>query len=437
MKKIAAVLILAIFLTSSNTKPAEALILDPLQLATKVSGYLEKIKESVDKITQQINQIKLMSTQGFTLDELKTLAEKYVLTDKVKATLKNKLKKIVKNAKAKKKKAQEDKMKWDKETKLRMYNDKLNVAKKDLEVLKESLSGIMQKLNEKYLECWDLNIEWQIEQDYDVKVIKHDAYEDCETEAEELEYQKLEQQTRIDQYEEIIKDLQNRINEVNSGDADYKEMKEMLNAIENAGDSEDIVEADEFTDKDEWDNAETMSKFTLGEGDYTKFINRYFYDPASIKGEGSKGMIDYQSKMDRVTRERRFLMVNTAIHLLQVVTSVRREIPVQAHNLEAYANQTSYSKDELEARSAYAATRIENAKALLLYARILSAKLQYIAARDLLNETLAKEINDPTGKEKLYEPFDLGKYILTPEFIKYRLEQANPEQDLVDKAGIE
>jgi hypothetical protein len=130
-------------------------------------------------------------------------------------------------------------------------------------------------------------------------------------------------------------------------------------------------------------------------------------------------------------------MVNTAIHLLQVVTSTRREIPLQAHNLEAYANQTSYGKDELEAMSAYAATRIENAKALLLYAKVLSAKLQYIAARDLLNETLAKEIDDPTGNTKLYEPFDLGKYMLTPEFIKYKLQQANPEQDLIDKVDIE
>lgn len=438
MKKFVATLILAIFLTGITSGPAKALILDPLQLATKVSGYLEDVKEGVDKVTQQINQIKMMLTQGFTLSELTSLANKYILTEKFKNAIKKKMKNIEENKKKKKLKAQQDKMKWEKETKIQLYTDKLNVVNKDTEILENSLQEVKTELNQKKQECEDKRIDMENEADSEKKVEKNDIYEQCKSEQEELENNEIEQTEMIKKYKKDAQEIKAKLNEVKSGDAEYKEQQAMIDATQAAQDSEEIIEADNLGQNDEWDNEQSMSKFNLEEKDYQDFISRYFYDPSSIKGEGSTGMIDYQSKMDRVTRERRFLLVNTSVHLLQVVTSVRREIPVREHSLEAYSNQTAESKDELEAVSAYAATRIEAAKALLLYAKVMSAKLQYLAARDLLNESLSKELTDPvTGKVKEYKDFDLGKYILTPEFIKYQLEKSNPEKDLVDQVEVE
>lgn len=433
MKKIAMALILATFLISGNVKPAEALIVDPLQLATKVSGYLETIKESVEKVTQQINQIKMTITQGFTIEGLKKLAGQYISVGVLERAVQVRMSKIEANAKKKKVKEQEDKMKWDQATKLRMYNDKLDIANKDMEILENTAKEVNTQIQQKGDECLRLKNEADAETDENEWAKKNAAYEACDTELEDLKDNEKEQYALIKQYKEGIKDLEKTIKEVEKGDEDYKNMEAMLKATKDAKDSEKIIDV-QVSDKEEWDNKDAMKKFHLDEKDYQEFVNRYFYDPTSVKGEGREGMKDYQSKMDRVMRERRFLLVNTAVHLLQVATSARREIPVREHNLEAYSNFTSEGKDELEAASAYAATRIENAKTLLLYARVLSAKLQYIAARDLLNETLAKEIKDPvTGQEKKYKEFDLGKYILTPEFVKYKLEQANPAQDLVDQ----
>jgi len=433
MKKTVIVILLAVFLTSGHIKPADALTLDPLQLATKVTDYIQKVKESVDKVTQQINQAKMMLTQGFTLEGLKALASQYINADMLKQALRDRMEKLVQNAKEKQLQEEQNQMAWNKETKMMMYNDKLDVANEDKNILEDSLREVQSESNQKQQECNRLKNEMNSETDSNKAAEKNAAYEKCKAELEELKNNEIEQKALIEQYKANIQAIKDKVQEVKSGDAEQKEMEERANATKNAQDGKDKEEKNNLQKDDEWDNEKSMSKFTLTEKDYQEFMNKYFYDPTSIKGSGSKGMIEYQSTMDRVLRERRFLLVNTAVHLLQVATSVRREIPVHAHSLEAYANQTSASKDELEAMSAYAATRVESAKALLLYARVLSAKLQYFAARDLLTENMSKELTDPlTGQAKEYKDFDLGKYILTPELISYKLQQANPEKDLID-----
>jgi len=438
MKKTVIAILLAVFLISGNVRPADALTLDPLQLATKVTDYIQKVKESVDKVTQQINQAKMMLTQGFTLEGLKALASQYINADILKQALRDRMEKLVQNAKEKQLKEEQDQMAWNKETKMMMYNDKLDVANEDKNILEDSLREVQSASNQKQQECNRLKNEMSSETDPNKATEKNVAYEKCKTELEELKNNEIEQKALIEQYKENIQAIKEKVQEVKSGDEEQKAMEEKANATKNAEDGKDKEENNGLQKDDEWDNEKSMSKFTLKEEDYQNFMNKYFYDPTSIKGSGSKGMIEYQSTMDRVLRERRFLLVNTAVHLLQVATSVRREIPVHAHSLEAYANQTSASKDELEAMSAYAATRVESAKALLLYARVLSAKLQYVAARDLLTENLSKELTDPvTGQPKKYLDFDLGKYILTPELIQYRLQQANPEQDLIDSVDVD
>jgi len=52
---------------------------------------------------------------------------------------------------------------------------------------------------------------------------------------------------------------------------------------------------------------------------------------------------------------------------------------------------------------------------------LLSAKLQYLAARDLLQSDLKKEYADRDN----FDEFDLGRYILDTDYIEELLESAN------------
>ena len=85
----------------------------------------------------------------------------------------------------------------------------------------------------------------------------------------------------------------------------------------------------------------------------------------------------------------------------------------------AILENTPKAANELEAISSYSATRIENMRALLMYAKLQSARLQYMAARALLDAEMEKT---PNGN---YLEFNLDKYILTKEYV----------DDLIKKAG--
>ena len=149
-------------------------------------------------------------------------------------------------------------------------------------------------------------------------------------------------------------------------------------------------------------------------------MERYFYDPEKLSSAADeKSRIEHQTKIDAATRERKYTLVNTAAHLLQVTASLRREIPVRTTIIDEYFENTPKAANELEAISSYSATRIENMRALLMYAKLQSARLQYMAARALLDAEMEKT---PNGN---YLEFNLDKYILTKEYV----------DDLIKKAG--
>lgn len=89
-------------------------------------------------------------------------------------------------------------------------------------------------------------------------------------------------------------------------------------------DKEDETFVSKVADEEdiEWSmksNPDIVNQFTPTEEDYKKFIERYFYDPEELdSASGDEGRIMHQTKIDAVARERKYLLTNTAAHLLQV-----------------------------------------------------------------------------------------------------------------------
>ena len=130
----------------------------------------------------------------------------------------------------------------------------------------------------------------------------------------------------------------------------------------------------------------------------------------------------HQAKGDKLERQRKYLVVNTAAHLLQVSATIRRDLPIRENSAKDWFEKTKTAKDELEAIAAYSNSRIESARALTLYARLQTAKMQYLAAREINSTSLKKQ-----GKiaDNDFSKFDLEKYILTQEYIKELVDNSN------------
>jgi hypothetical protein len=160
---------------------------------------------------------------------------------------------------------------------------------------------------------------------------------------------------------------------------------------------------------------------------YKEFLNTYFYNTEVEDSEKENKFKSYQADIEIITRTRRYLVVNTAAHLLQVAATTRREIPTRSQNIKDSYQQTSQSENELTAITAYTNTKIEAARALLLYAKLLSAKLQYQSAHKLVDIDLQKAWKDEDTTYKQYENLDLNNFIMTKEFVQSLLPKAKVE----------
>lgn len=424
MKKTLVSVIIAFFIVCGGIKPAEALIIDPGQIAAKISDFVEKISDSVSKITQQINQVKMMATQGYDLNALKSMAKKYYKIDQKFLTKRMLL--LVKGTKAKQKEVLQKDVDLYKEVSVAQASEKLQDVEDDIKFLELEETETQDALSQKSSECPPLKSEYEGMEEGSAKERKWNEYTKCEAEKQLLESNVKEIKAVKAKLEEQKTLLEAELKEKESGDATYQDKKKRVEALEAQADNDDakevITASDKIGEQDEWDTFgpdQIAAKFTPSEKDYEEFMNRYFYDPDNLTSTDKQ--YEFQSNMDRILRERRYLFINTAVHLMQVATTVRREIPVRTVTINKMANDTSTETNEISAMSAYSATRVENAKALLLYAQLLSAKLQYLAARDLLQSDLKKEYADRDN----FDEFDLGRYILDSDYLQELLESAN------------
>lgn len=427
MKKTAISVIIAFFIVCGGVKPAEALIIDPGQIVAKVSDFVEKISDSVSKITQQINQVKMMAAQGFDLNALKNMAKKYYKIDQTFLT--KKMFKLIKGTKKKQKEVLQKEADLYKEVSVAQAQEKLDDIDDDLEFLDDELNETENDLSLKASECPSLKAEYDGMEEGSAKENKWNEYTKCESERQLLESNVEELKNVIDKMKVERDKLQEELNEKEAGDASYEDKVKRVEELEKQADGEDnelIDASDQVSEEDEWDTftpEQIAAKFTPNEADYEKFMERYFYDPDNLNSKDKQ--YEFQSNVDRILRERRYLFINTAVHLMQVATTIRREIPVRTTSINKMANDTSTEANEIAAMSAYSATRVENIKVLLLYAQLLSAKLQYLAARDLLQADLKKEYADRHN----FDEFDLGRYILDSDYIEELLKAANTAID--------
>ncbi len=426
MKKKTAIICLIIGLATGNANPANALILDAPTLAAKISEWVGKITDATTKVTQQVSQVKQMTSQGFNKEELFSIAEEYA-SSYGKDLLKTKMKKIVDGTKKKNR----DKMETEKEAYVEAqnayYEEKIGIMDDSIKETENARNEAQTARTQKQAEVDQKKSYYEsVKGNLSKEPKAYDEYMKAQMEYDELDKTCQEFDVLLENLEMQRSVLQEEKAKVGtSDDPQYalyeKRLEEMDKEIEEAdgeGGKEEIVNKSSGNEA-EWDDENVVKDFSPTEKDYTDFLERYFYNPEDLSAAGGDARIEHQTKIDAVTRERRFLLVNSAAHLLQVSATLRREIPVRSEIIDEMFQNTPKSTGELEAISSYSATRIENMKALLMYAKLQSARLQYMSAKQLLS---IDAIKVPNGN---YSDFNLEKYILTKEDVDKAIEEAN------------
>lgn len=426
MKKSTAIICLIIGLTTGYAYPAKALILDAPTLAAKISEWVGKLTDATTKVTQQVSQVKQMTSQGFNKEELFSIAEEYA-TSYGKDLLQTKMKKIVDGTKKKNR----DKMETEKEAYVNAqnsyYDEKIGIMDESIKETENARDEAQTARTQKQIEVDQKKNYYESVRGKPAEEAKaYDEYMKAQMEYDELDQTCQEFDVLLENLEMQRSVLQEEKAKVGtSDDPQYalyeKRLKEMDKEIEEAdgeGGKEEIVNKSSGNEA-EWDDENVVKDFSPTEKDYTDFLERYFYNPEDLSAAGGNARVEHQTKIDAVTRERRFLLVNSAAHLLQVSATLRREIPVRSEIIDEMFQNTPKSTGELEAISSYSATRIENMKALLMYAKLQSARLQYMSAKQLLS---IDAIKVPNGN---YSDFNLEKYILTKEDVDKAIEEAN------------
>jgi len=432
MKKILAITILVTILSVGSIKPASAqLVLDASQLATKISDMTQKITDQVNKVTEQINQAKQMASQGFSLNALRDMAKKYI-NDSISSFLSSNINRLVEGTKEKKKAVLEADVTTYLESSGMLYDKKIEDAEADKKKMEEYLTISKKEKNSKTDECEILKDEYEHTSDVAKQSEAWAKYNKCMSELKQINNDIEELDKGINHVSAVLNDLSATKAKIGTEeDKNYMQRKARVDALEASSSEGD--EASEFmrvgevsnsggSERTQWDEPGSAEFYAISQNNYETFIKRYFYDPNNLSATAT---VNVQSNLDRIYRERRYLYINTAAHLLQVATSARRQIPVHTAAIDAFSNATTSEQDELNAIGAYATTRVESAKALLLYAKLLSAKLQYLAARDLLQAQASKEFMKNDSEFKDFEDFNLSKYLLTEGYISNLLHEFN------------
>lgn len=422
INKIASLVAIAICLSLSNVNSAKALMIDPAVISSKVSGFINKIQETVSKVQGYIQQGIQMKAQLGDLEGLK----KWALSQALEL---GKSEMVIQATKEKEKQeitARQDNYVTAKneyyDAKIQILNQNMEEIKAREEDARQELRDVTQKIT-------------RTQQEYNNMQNNPEKAAQLQDELAKLTMRKQELEAILEEYSRQKQALtrqkgkmQDEKNKVGgSEDAEYQMFNLQLDEINKSKDPKFVSKIDDVNDADIWGDDDTVKKFTPVEQDYKDFIERYFYDPDEINASNAskeQGRVEHQGKIDEVTRQRRYLLTNSAAHLMQVASTLRREIPDRTEKLDAMFQQTPSATGEVEAVTSYTATRVENMKALLMYAKLQSAKLQYQAVRELLDLEMEKKYNTQGGSCK-YEDFCLTKYILTEEEIKDFVEKAN------------
>lgn len=429
MKKILCKIVLGIFLTGAIVTSAEAsgLIIDAGQISGVLSRYLKKITETTQKVQQLIQQVKTMDVQGYSLKALQGIAGRYYKLQNIEGI---KFNEVVEGTKTKKLNEKKEEAENYKKGSIDLYEAKKAIAEKNLQELKEELEKIEGKIISTTRRCNDLQRQHdslEADEPGSGSFVIVDL-EECKSELETLKNNKKDMEAQKADTENLIRTEKEKIDKfTNNEDEIEKANKKRIEKLKADKDEKDtrVTTGENGTEEKQWDDEDVLDNYKSDE-EYQNFMKNYFYNPEDLTGADS---FSYENNINRITRNRKYLFVNTAAHLLQVTATTRRELPEKIKTVDAMFEQIiNGDSGKLEVIGAYGNVRIENAKALFLYAKLLSAKLQYLAARDLIKSELRKE-----GTIGSFNSFDLGKYVLTDEDIKNMQDRANNGAKNVDE----
>ncbi len=439
--------IIVIALVVCIAKPAFALKIDAAQIATKISDFTVKITDATSKVTDGISKAKEIASKGFNKEGLLAAVSSKLPFDLQKLTNPNAMLgdllgevtnglqgAVVSKIETTLEKEQEilqaeinyytESTKAYYDAQVEILNENINEVNSKIQEVERELTLKKQEVERKKAICNNAKKRG----DDDAQELCID-YETISAEVTNLEMSSSELELAREDLEKSIDVLNDEASKVGTEeDSTYMQHQAELEALKNTN-NEDVVIGAEIKEDDEWDSNGTAEKLAISDETYRAFLRKYFYDPTSVsvKEDGGTDLVEDQNEVERARRFRRQLVLSTASHLLQVSASVRREIPKISESTNEMYEGVISTDSELEAIGYYAGTRMENMRALLLYAKILSAKLQYMAAKDLLITELRRRGN---VEEATMSNFELSRYKLTQEYVDAIEKESNEVRDL-------
>ncbi len=427
MKKVTLTIICAALLSIGSSKPAvSALIIDPAAIAQNVGGTTQTIYDMAVQDILQNGMVKQLQTQGFSLASLKTLLNsqlgKYAV-GLVKGSL---LKPQVKSTKEKESELLNQERDLYAEAAKANVGEKLKIAENEKAETQTRLTNKRNELTEKTV---NLNQAKAARERVRGKggqeeIIAIDNLEKAQSEYNKTLNDVQELEKLLPEKTKQAEMLQAELSIIGTpSDPKWQNMNKRVEVLENEAEDTGIIIDTSIGDegKKDWAKLENADDFNIDSEKYTKFIEAYFYEPSADaytdlhQGKALQNkQQEFEAKQDKILRQRKYLVINTAAHLLQVSATIRREKPMRESVIKDWFEKTKEEDSEITATTAYSNTRIESSRALLLYARLLAAKMQYNAAKEINGLPLEKY-----GKiaDNDYSKIDLGKYILTAEEI--------------------
>ena len=403
MKKILSVIILSAFLVTGSPKPAQAIVIDPGQIAAKIAEIVQDIADAVQTGIQEINKVKQMAAQGFNyqalIDKATEFATKYAIDYFTQKILTKRFKEVEGDTNKQNKKVLEKDKENDKEATEALYDKQLEIIEEEISNTSSAQADAASKRSNAKAKEASAKAAYDAETSPEAKNQKLTEYMKWAAEAEmwSNNYAELDRK-----YYELVKQqeyLLQEKNKITSEDNQYKALEERVGAMEE--DKNKLITVD--PGETEWDEV-NVEDYDINKY-YDEFMQQYFFDPKELGDGGKEGVMSHQSRIDRIMRQRRYLVVNSAAHLMQVAASMRRSLPVEYKKNKEMFTSIGQDEGELAAMSVYSATRVENARALLMYAKLLCAKLQYQTARDLVKSDVERDMTNNAD-------FNLEKYIL-------------------------
>lgn len=445
MKKVTLTIICAVLLSISGSKPAvSALILDPAAIAQNIGGTTQTIYDMVTQEILQDGMVKQLYTQGFSLAGLKDM-----INSKLRDMLSGQLKHAAGTVRGSLLKPQ---VKSTKEKELELLNqerdlyaeaakvnvgEKLKIAEKDKTETETMLAKKRRELTEKEA---NLNQAKAARERVRGKGGREEIIAVDNQEKAQSEYNKVlndiqELEKLLQEKRKQVELLQGELSIIGTpNDPKWQNMNKRVETLENEDEDAGIIIDTSIGDegKKDWAKLEDVDGFNISDKKYKEFIKAYFYEPSAdayTDLHQGKALQDkqqeFEAMQDKILRQRKYLVINTAAHLLQVSATIRREKPMRESVVKEWFELAKGEPSEMEAKVAYSNTRIESSRALLLYARLLAAKMQYNAAKEINEFPLEKY-----GKiaDNDYSTIDLGKYVLTVEEIMEAIKNSSVDE---------